>query len=57
MSPAAKLCGFLILLAIIFGAAHLAGASLGPVTTRQAPATRQSPGMNMGAPVARGSQP
>jgi hypothetical protein len=61
VSPAAKLCGFLILLAVIFGAAHMAGAHLGPVTTRQAPAPNQSPSgkqpMNMGGPVAQAVRP
>ena len=33
MSPAVKLAGFLILLALIFAGAHAAGARLGPVTT------------------------
>ncbi len=32
MSPAAKLCGFLLLLAVIFIGAYAAGAHLGPVT-------------------------
>jgi hypothetical protein len=33
VSPAAKLCGFLVLLAVIFAGAYAAGARLGPVTT------------------------
>lgn len=33
MTPAFKLTGFLVLLAVIFAGAHLAGARLGPVTT------------------------
>ncbi len=33
MTPAIKLAGFLILLAVIFAGAHAAGARLGPVTT------------------------
>ena len=32
MSTAAKLCGFLLLLAVIFLGAYAAGAHLGPVT-------------------------
>ena len=32
VSPAAKLCGFLLLLAVIFIGAYAAGAHLGPVT-------------------------
>jgi hypothetical protein len=31
VSPATKLCGFLILLAVVFAAAYAAGAHLGPV--------------------------
>src|SRR5579875_10584 len=34
-SPAAKLCGFILLLALVFAAAYAAGARLGPVTTGQ----------------------
>jgi hypothetical protein len=46
VSPAAKLCGFLILLAVIFGGAHAAGAHLGPVSAgRSQPAGGP---MNMG---------
>jgi hypothetical protein len=33
MTPAAKLVGFLVLLVVIFAAAHAAGARLGPVNT------------------------
>ena len=33
MSPAVKLAGFLVLLALIFAGTHAAGARLGPVTT------------------------
>ena len=33
MSPAVKLAGFLVLLAVIFAGAHAAGTWLGPVTT------------------------
>jgi hypothetical protein len=35
VSPAAKLCGFMLLLALIFAGAYAAGAHLGPVTTSQ----------------------
>lgn len=46
MSPAAKLCGFLIMLAVIFAAAYAAGAHLGPVSAGQ---SRPSGGpMHMG---------
>jgi hypothetical protein len=31
VSPATKLCGFLILLAVVFAAAYAAGARVGPV--------------------------
>jgi hypothetical protein len=51
VSPAAKLCGFLILLGVIFTAAYLAGARLGPVTTGHSPPTNERQ-MNMGAPAA-----
>ena len=33
MTPAAKLLGFLILVALVFAGAHAAGALFGPVTT------------------------
>jgi hypothetical protein len=33
LPPAVKLAGFLILLALIFAGAHVAGARIGPVTT------------------------
>ncbi|HEY4464585.1 MAG TPA: hypothetical protein VGN41_18100 [Streptosporangiaceae bacterium] len=48
VSPAAKLCGFLLLLAAIFTGAHAAGARLGPVTTSQYPAGTGG-AMNMGS--------
>ena len=62
MSPAAKLCGFLLLLAVIFIGAYAAGAHLGPVTvgspsprTGQPRAAEPAAGgtggsMNMGGP-------
>jgi hypothetical protein len=47
VSPAAKLCGFLILLAVIFAGAYVAGARLGPVSAGRSQTS--SPGMmNMG---------
>ena len=57
-SPAAKLVGFLLLLGVAFGAAHAAGAHLGPVTTgrtqpgiqRPAHAPPMNGPMNMGRP-------
>ena len=49
VSPAAKLCGFLLLLAVIFTGAYAAGAHLGPVTTSQSSAGTGGP-MNMGRP-------
>jgi hypothetical protein len=61
VSPAAKLCGFLIMLGIIFGAAYAAGAHAGPVTTRHGPPATgpASPGrpMNMGAPAFPATSP
>ena len=61
MSPAAKLCGFLLLLAVVFGGAYAAGARIGPVAPGRAPSSTSSPvpaqpgggsggagGMNMG---------
>jgi hypothetical protein len=33
LTPAARLAGFLVLLALVFIGAHLAGARLGPVST------------------------
>jgi hypothetical protein len=50
MSPAAKLCGFLVLLVVIFAAAYAAGRHLGPVTTGHSRPARQQPvNMKMGA--------
>jgi hypothetical protein len=48
-SPAAKLCGFLVLLVLVFIAAYAAGARLGPVTTGHSHS--QPANMNMGAPA------
>lgn len=45
MSSAAKLYGFLVLLAVIFAAAYAAGARLGPVNTTP---SGGSGSMNMG---------
>jgi hypothetical protein len=33
LAPVVKLAGFLVLLAVVFAGAHVAGARLGPVTT------------------------
>ncbi|HTU75131.1 MAG TPA: hypothetical protein VMG38_16565 [Trebonia sp.] len=41
VSPAAKLCGFLLLLALVCAGAYKAGARLGPVATTQQPASTQ----------------
>lgn len=49
-SPAAKLCGFLILLVLVFIAAHAAGAHLGPVTTGHSRPGHSHP-MNMKMPM------
>ena len=46
-SPAAKLCGFLILLVVVFIAAYAAGAHQGPVVTRSHPGHGQPVNMNM----------
>jgi hypothetical protein len=50
VSAEAKLCGFLVLLVLIFIAAYAAGSHLGPVTTGhvQQSHSRQTQ-MNMGA--------
>jgi hypothetical protein len=48
VSPAAKLCGFLLLLGVIFGTAYAAGAHLGPVTVGS-PAPANGQPMRMGA--------
>jgi hypothetical protein len=47
VSPAAKLCGFLVLLVVVFVSAYAAGARLGPVSTAQSTGTG-SGSMNMG---------
>ena len=44
MSPAAKLCGFLLLLAVIFIGAYAAGAHLGPVTVSSTTPAPSGPG-------------
>ena len=49
MSPAVKLCGFLLLLGVIFGSAYAAGAHLGPVAVNS-PAPANGQPMRMGAP-------
>lgn len=50
-SPAAKLCGFLILLVLVFIAAHAIGAHLGPVSSGHAqPGHSQPMNMNMNQP-------
>jgi hypothetical protein len=62
VSPAAKLCGFLLLLAVVFGGAYAAGARIGPVAPGKVPSQTSTPvpanpgggsggsggGMNMG---------
>ena len=47
MSPAAKLCGFLILVAVIFAGAYTVGARLGPVSGSGSGTSGPGP-MNMG---------
>jgi hypothetical protein len=53
VSPAAKLCGFLLLLAIIFGSAYAAGAHLGPIAVNS-PRPGNGQPMRMGAPAPAG---
>jgi len=43
VSPAAKLCGFLLLLVVVFAGAYAAGARVGPVAPGKAPASPSSP--------------
>jgi hypothetical protein len=50
VSPAAKLCGFLILLIVVFVAAYAAGAHQGPVVSRSQPGHGQPMNMNMSHP-------
>jgi len=69
VSPAAKLCGFLLLLAVVFAGAYAAGTHLGPVSVGVSRSGSGGSGsmnmggsgsMNMGhAPVApgRGGRP
>lgn len=56
MSPAAKLGGFLLLLAIIFGSAYAAGAHLGPIAVNS-PGPANGQPMKMGAPGPAGRPP
>ena len=57
MSPAAKLCGFLLLLAVIFIGAYAAGAHLGPVTVGSPSSGTSSPGRaNPGRREARAAE-
>jgi len=62
MSAATKLCGFLLLLGIIFAGAYAAGSHLGPVTTGYSRSGMNvngsgsgSGGMNMNGPGSRSS--
>jgi hypothetical protein len=50
MSPAARLCGFVLLMGVLFAVAYAAGARLGPVTTVHAP-PGPMPQMQMGSPA------
>jgi hypothetical protein len=52
VSPAAKLCGFLLLLAVILAVAFAVGAHLGPLSTNHGQTGHGQP-MNMGAPGPR----
>ena len=49
VSPAAKLCGFLLLLAVIFIGAYAAGAHLGPVTVSSTTPGPPGPGGSGGS--------
>lgn len=48
MTPAVKLIGFIVLLIVIFAAAHAAGAALGPLTTGHSLVTDGGTGGGMG---------
>jgi hypothetical protein len=48
LTPAIKLAGFLILLAVIFAGAHAAGVRLGPVTTSHSQVQYDNGGPGMG---------
>jgi hypothetical protein len=37
LTPAVKLIGFIVLMILVFAAAHAAGGALGPVTTGHSP--------------------
>jgi hypothetical protein len=54
-SPAARLLGFLLLLAVMFAGAYAVGARLGPVELAHAPSTPSgTTHMKMGAASAQG---
>ena len=57
MTPAIKLAGFLILLAVIFAGAHAAGARLGPVTTSHSPVQYDNGGPRMSGEMKMGITP
>ncbi|HVT69443.1 MAG TPA: hypothetical protein VHF26_16955 [Trebonia sp.] len=57
MTPALKLTGFLVLLAVIFAGARLAGASVGPVTTGHSHAQYTGGGGSSMGGMNMGSQP
>ena len=58
MSPAAKLCGFVLLLAVVFAGAYAVGTKMGPLAPGRAPSSTSTAvpaapggsggGMNMG---------
>jgi hypothetical protein len=55
-SPAAKLCGFLLLLAVVFAGAYAAGARMGPLAPGRAPTLTSTPApAGTPAPVPAGS--
>jgi hypothetical protein len=44
VTATAKICGFLLLLGLVFGVAHAAGARLGPVTASHSQTGRSGTG-------------
>jgi hypothetical protein len=51
VSPAAKLCGFLLLLALVCAGAYTAGARLGPVATTSPASTQPASGGGSSRPM------
>jgi hypothetical protein len=57
VSPAVKLAGFLVLLALVFAGAHAAGARLGPVTTSHSQVRYAGNGTGQGGGMKMGGSP